>query len=65
MTNETTIYKHAIILTTGPYLPIQNGPGWIFLRPESRCGRIAKRYDTVVSKTKEPMNALKAVVDPT
>lgn len=62
---NTTIYEHEIapkMLAT--ILGIQKGPGSIFLRPLSRCGRMAARYDAVVKTTNEPTNALNATALP-
>lgn len=53
-------------LATKPELPfIQNHPGVMCLRPLSKCGRIAARYDKVDMMTYDPTKALNAVVEPT
>jgi hypothetical protein len=53
-------------LTTNPAIPfMKNGPGAIPERPRIRYGKMAARYESEPSVTKDPMNALKAVVEPT
>ena len=49
MTNQTIKYPQAMKLRANPNFFSWKGPKWIFLRPVSKCGRIAATYLSSVS----------------
>jgi hypothetical protein len=64
-TSETIMYTKEVKLMNHPYRPSLNGPKITDFRRVIIWAIIGMAYETVPKTTKDPTNALKAVVLPT